>query len=212
MTDGTRIEFVGRRIGLIGLVTARSRSIIGDLRNCINQSKIYIKKTYYIGVSGQKKRLVVRLDSLGFHALRFSLGKKKKIGCAWINSRAKANQLTAGQSANSQDESSNIEEEVGEEEEVEQSCETRAGGCVRLIRSPSHPTSRQSTHRLASSCDYPGEISLAPAKLPLIPPSSSKFNLTARLVVGLDWDAAVPTTWPRLIEAYSWGRHTFFQR
>lgn len=186
MTDGTRIEFVGRRIGLIGLVTARSRSIIGDLRNCINQSKIYIKKTYYIGVSGQKKRLVVRLDSLGFHALRFSLGKKKKIGCVWINSRAKANQLTAGQSANSQDESSNIEEEVGEEEEVEQSCETRAGGCVRLIRSPSHPTSRQSTHRLASSCDYPGEISLAPAKLPLIPPSSSKFNLTARLVVGLD--------------------------
>ena len=159
MTDGTRIEFVGRRIGLIGLVTARSRSIIGDLRNCINQSKIYKKKTYYIGVLGQKKRLVVRLDSLGFHALRFSLGKKKKIGCVWINSRAKANQLTAGQSANSQDESSNIEEEVGEEEEVEQSCETRAGGCVRLIRSPSHPTSRQSTHRLASSCDYPGEIS-----------------------------------------------------
>ena len=187
MTDGTRIEFVGRRIGLIGLVTARSRSIIGDLRNCIkSKQNLYKKNLLYWRLGSKKKRLVVRLDSLGFHALRFSLGKKKKIGCAWINSRAKANQLTAGQSANSQDESSNIEEEVGEEEEVEQSCETRAGGCVRLIRSPSHPTSRQSTHRLASSCDYPGEISLAPAKLPLIPPSSSKFNLTARLVVGLD--------------------------
>lgn len=58
-----------------------------------------------------------------------------------------ANQLTAGQSANSQEESSKSEEDG---EEVEQSCETKDVCVARLIKSPSDPTSRQS-HKLVSS-------------------------------------------------------------
>lgn len=87
---------------------------------------------------------VIRFN--GIVSLEKAKGAAGLDGICGLIRGSKANQLTAGQSANSQEESSNIEGE----EEVEQSCET-AGGCVRLIRSPSHPTSRQS-HRLASSC------------------------------------------------------------